>query len=420
VGGIVTESKPFSDGRFRLGVGIEDTFVVEEGEGRRALDEYELTQHYERWEDDLALAAQSGATTIRYGLPWYRLNPGPGQFDWSWADRVVDRLMELGLEVIFDLVHYGTPHWLEQSFLNRDYPEAVADYARALAERYGDRIAAWTPLNEPQWTARRSGEMGIWPPALTGHDGYVRLVLQICRGICLSQRAIQKASRRPPAFVHVEATFRYAAAPGVASDEMALMAERRFLALDLVTGRVGADHPLHAYLSKNGAQPADLAWFEANAIEPDIIGLNYYPMWSTFEYADRGAGIEPRERDDGVEGLLDVVREYGARYGKPVMVTETSFEGTVDQQVAWLRDSVAALLAIRAEQPVAGYVWWPFFDQFMWQYREGTAPLETYLHKIGMVRLAIDGSGAMHRRPTAVFDVFRSLARAQRDKEGCA
>ncbi len=38
----------------------------------------ELTRHYAHWREDLALAASIGATEIRYGFPWYRLNPAPG------------------------------------------------------------------------------------------------------------------------------------------------------------------------------------------------------------------------------------------------------------------------------------------------------------------------------------------------------
>ena len=99
----------FADRRFRLAVGIEDTFVPQASIGRRALDEYELTQHYDRWANDLGLARECGATTIRYGIPWYKINPSPGRFVWDWLDRVVDLLDELGLETIVDLMHYGTP-----------------------------------------------------------------------------------------------------------------------------------------------------------------------------------------------------------------------------------------------------------------------------------------------------------------------
>src|SRR3712207_2546900 len=159
------------DGTFRLAVGIEDTFVPQASLGRRPLDEYELTQHYHYWHADLGLAQAAGATVMRYGIPWYRVNPAPGQYRWDWLDRVVDRLEELGLETIVDLMHYGTPLWLDNQFLNHGYPGAVAEYAARVAERYRGRLTAFTPLNEPLVNISFCGESGVWPPHLTGDDG---------------------------------------------------------------------------------------------------------------------------------------------------------------------------------------------------------------------------------------------------------
>ena len=33
---------------------------------------------------------RDGRNGMRYGFPWYRINPAPGVFDWSWTDQVVD------------------------------------------------------------------------------------------------------------------------------------------------------------------------------------------------------------------------------------------------------------------------------------------------------------------------------------------
>lgn len=395
---------------FRFGVGIEDTFIPQAGLGQRALDEYELTQHYARWRSDLDLVKRCGASTIRYGFPWYRLNPEPGKFTWSWADRVMDRLSELELDVIMDLVHYGTPRWLDNGFVNRGYPAAVAEYAFALADRYGDRVWAWTPLNEPQWTARLCGESATWPPHLRGHDGYLQLMKAICTGIVLSQRAISAASGRRARFVHVEASFRYDELDGVQSEEAALLRDRRFLSGDLLTGRVGDDHALVGYLRRYGCTDSDLAWFQQNTAAPDIAGINYYPMWSTTEYASGPGRIDRRERNDGVAGLEDVVRETWSRYGVPVMVTETSFEGTIEERIAWLRDTVALLQRLRSDVDVAGFVWWPFLDQVRWQYRESLDAVEVNLHRLGLVELRPDEVGQLERRPNRVFDEYRRLA----------
>ena len=55
--------------------GIEDTFIAETTPGKRRLDEYELQQHYELWRQDLDLATDVGFDMIRYGIPWYRVEP---------------------------------------------------------------------------------------------------------------------------------------------------------------------------------------------------------------------------------------------------------------------------------------------------------------------------------------------------------
>src|SRR5687767_3888195 len=109
---------------FLWATGIEDTFITAPWPATgRTLDEYELTQHYERWEEDLGLMASLGVRIARYGVPWHRINPAPGEWRWEWADRPLDRLLELGVEPIVDLVHYGLPAWIEGAYLNPRYPE---------------------------------------------------------------------------------------------------------------------------------------------------------------------------------------------------------------------------------------------------------------------------------------------------------
>src|SRR6266446_3331655 len=67
--------------RFLWGTGIEDTFIIDPHPlTGRTLDEYELTGHYEQWEGDLQRAAELGVSILRYGIPWYRVEPRPGAF----------------------------------------------------------------------------------------------------------------------------------------------------------------------------------------------------------------------------------------------------------------------------------------------------------------------------------------------------
>ncbi|HLP77057.1 MAG TPA: family 1 glycosylhydrolase, partial [Candidatus Paceibacterota bacterium] len=157
---------------FFWATGIEDTFITEPWPGTgRTLDEYELTGHYSRWEDDLKLIAELGVTHARYGIPWHRINPQRGVWDWQFADQTLEKLLELKVDPIVDLVHYGLPCWIEGAYLNPDFPSQMAEYAARAAERFKGRIHLWTPLNEPRVTAWYCGKLGWWPPFKHGWNG---------------------------------------------------------------------------------------------------------------------------------------------------------------------------------------------------------------------------------------------------------
>jgi beta-glucosidase/6-phospho-beta-glucosidase/beta-galactosidase len=387
----------------KYAVGIEDTFVPQVSPGLRSLDEYELTGHYDNWRQDLDLAASSGASMIRYGIPWYRVNPAPGEWDWSWIDRVIDRLLSLDLTPIIDLMHYGCPLWLECEFANPDYPARVAEYAARFAERY-ETVRFYTPMNEPLLNAMYCGEDGRWPPALTGDEGFVTLVNQLTRGIVQTQRAVEEAGR-DPIFVHVEATFRYRGGPEHA-ERINLLQARTWLVYDLLFSRVDKDHPLHGYLAQNGFSDGDFAFFLEHPAEPDILGINYYPHMSTTEFLPDGGR---RNVWSGTEGIEELVRDFHARYDRPIFWTETSVSGSVEDRLRWLDDSLSLVHRLRSEGlPLVGYTWWPLFSLLDWAYREGDKLPEDYLWHMGMYDLESDGRGGFFRTETPVVGAFRA------------
>lgn len=406
------------DGGFHFAVGVEDTFVPQAGPGERPIDEYELTEHYDRWHDDLGLAVDAGAELVRWGVPWHRVQPEPGRWDWSWVDRVMDRFAELHLRPIVDLMHYGTPLWLENQFANPDYPKLVAEYSAAVAERYAHLgVADYTPVNEPMIHALFSGEYAYWPPYLSGPRGLTTMAGQLARGFVLAQRAIADVLGDRAVFVHVDAGMRYVGDTDAPEhrDHAARLKEQVFLVEDLVTGRVGPGHPLASHLRANGFSDDDFAWFTEAPVQPDVMGVNYYPRHSTevFEAGVfHGGGFrDPRPtRDDGVTGMIALLREAHARYGAPVMLTETCVTGSVKERIDWLDESVAALHELRAAGvPVIGYTWWPLFDMYEWTYRHSEQPREAHRLTMGLWRLEETDHGLARVR-TDIVDRFRHYA----------
>ncbi|WP_417555131.1 family 1 glycosylhydrolase [Microbacterium sp.] len=407
----------FQDGRLHMGLGIEDTFVPQHRPGERAIDEYELTEHYERFAEDFALASDVGATVLRWGVPWYRVSPEKGAWDWSWTDRAVDAMLSQGLRPIVDLVHYGTPLWLDEQFANPEYPQHIEDYARRFAERYGDRITDYTPVNEPVIHALFCGEYGYWPPYLEGAGGFARIAVNLARGFVRTQRAIAGVIGDRATFVHVEAAMDFVGDDTAPEHhaEAERLRHQVHLVEDLVTGRVDDTHPLRDRLG-TAVSEVELDWFREHAVQPDIMGVNYYPRHSTelFEagVSHRGGFADPRPSvDRGADGLRAALEGFAARYRAPVMVTETCITGTVEERISWLEESTELVARMRDEgTEVVGYVWWPLFDMYEWTWRHSREPREAHLLTMGLYALTETPEGLL-REPTPAADRYRQIAR---------
>ncbi|MFN8520579.1 MAG: family 1 glycosylhydrolase [Chloroflexota bacterium] len=370
-----TSSEPF-----QWLVGIEDTAIgVPLPRTGRTLDEHALTDHDRRWREDLDLVADLGADGLRYGLPWYRVNLAPGVYDWRMADAALEHAAGvLGLRVIVDLVHYGVPAWLRGGFADPGYPDAVATWAGAVAHRYGDLIAAVTPLNEPAITAAFCGEVGGWPPYLSGPRGWTTVAVAVARGI---QQSIQAVRDEAPSssIVHVEAAKLVRATAPDLQASVDQSRQRAWLTTDLALGRVDATHPMTPWLLAHGADRTDLEGLAAARPRVDLMGVNFYPQYSVRELVRVGDDVVEVAGGGTGQDLVTVLDAFATRYGVPVAVTETSFDGSDDARATWARESASAVLEARDRGlDVRAYTWWPLFDFVDWGYATGDVAFEDF------------------------------------------
>lgn len=374
--------------------GIEDTFVPQTRPGHRPLDEYELLGHYEHWREDLALARELGLKALRWGIPWYKVEPEPGRFDWRWIDEVIPYLVEeLKITPIIDLMHYGTPFWLPREFANKDYPKFVARYAAEFTNRYKSLIQFYTPLNEPIINSLMCGMRGLWAPYLRGERGYLKIMLQLARGIVRTVKTIKEIDS-DAVMVHVEAT---GLTRAVREDLNSLALEetrRGFVCYDLITGRITPDHPLFPWFLRNGTTSEALKEIAENKIELDVVGLNFYPQWSTKQiYQDSRGRIMFRDIEPEGSGFKDLIESYYERYQAPVMITETSAVGSDEIRSEWFEASTRMVKELRADGiPVIGYTWFPLFTMIDWRYRFSNEPLENFYLELGAYKLNRDKS----------------------------
>ncbi len=391
---------------FIWATGIEDTFITApHATTGRTLDEYELCQHYDRWADDVDLIAGLGCGMARYGIPWHRIQPTASTWDFTWADRPLERLIERGVDPIVDLVHYGLPSWLDGAWLDPRLPTAMAEYAARIAERFAGRIRWYTPLNEPRITAWYCGKLGWWPPHHRGWRGFVRVLLACARGIVLSCHALT-AIDREIVHAHVDATDLYDSDDAELGAEAEFRRELVFLALDLVAGRVDAHHPLRPWLLRQGASEADLAWFVERAVPLRLVGLNLYPLFTGKKLVRDRSGLRIRMPYAPATIIDRLARLYWERYRVPVWISETASLGPVAKRWRWLDESVAAVVRTRAAGvPLVGYTWWPLFALVTWGYRQGALPPERYLKQMGLYDCDLEFA----RVPTPLVDAFRAL-----------
>ena len=417
--------------KFVWATGLEDTFIPQSRPGQRPIDEYELIGHYDAWREDIDLAATIGFDAIRYGIPWYRIQPARGRFDWEWTDRVIGHLAERGLEPTLDLVHYGTPLWLLDGFLDPDYPAIVAEYAGAVARRYAGAVRCYTPVNEPHVTALICGRAGQWPPYGRDDAGYVAVARAVCRGVIETARAV-RAEAPGAVIVHVEGTGYWiddrVPTPPVSDDERCLAT------LELLTGRLTDDHPLRPELSAAGLTDADLDWFAVHRLGIDVLGLNYYPDGSVHRRIAGPPELVPHW--GGTDYLGRAVRELHARYGVPIFISETGCnelssgrfdgpwlpppEGSGTDAAAgadpsafrrwWLEQLVTEISAIRSEGlPLVGCTWWPLIDAVSWAYFAGQGPVDGYIEPGGLHALRRGADGGLGREALPIADRLREV-----------
>jgi beta-glucosidase/6-phospho-beta-glucosidase/beta-galactosidase len=394
---------------FIWATGIEDTFVTAAHPiTSRHIDEYELTGHYSRWQEDIQLVAQTGVKMCRYGIPWHKIQPEKNRWQWDWTDQVLEAFDKIQVHPIIDLVHYGLPDWIDPAYLHPDFPSYMQEYAVRVAERY-KKILWYTPLNEPRIAAWYCGKLGWWPPFKRGWSGFLSILIQISRGVILTMKGLREVNPEIVC-VNVDATDVYRADHPALKNEAAIRQLLVFLSLDLITGKMSPEHELMPWLERYGFQEKDLEWFLLNKIDLDLIGINLYPMFTKKVFFKTLRGTRVKMEYAGPELLVDLAEMYWTRYQKPLMVTETASIGSVRRRQAWMKDSIEAVVRIRDNGiPIVGYTWWPLFGLIAWAYRQGHRPLEKYILQMGLWNLDAN----LNRVKTPLVDSYRNFTSNQ-------
>lgn len=139
------------------------------------LDMLEATQHDRFLEVDYANLRSLGLLTARDTIRWHRVEPVAGHFDFSTVEPYVLAAARHGIEVVWDLLHYGWPDGLDlfdEAFVAR-FTRFCREAARYLRERTSGTLFV-TPINELSFFAWAAGEVGWFHPHARQRGGEVK------------------------------------------------------------------------------------------------------------------------------------------------------------------------------------------------------------------------------------------------------
>lgn len=385
------EGSPLADG---AGPSIWHEFAHTPGRIRDGDTGDVACDHYHRYREDVALMRELGLNAYRFSVSWSRVLPeGRGPVNPRGLDfyqRLVDALLEQGIEPMLTLYHWDLPAALDRlgGWLNPDSARWFADYSRVLFHALDDRVKLWVTLNEP-WVVVDGGYLhGALAPGQRNPFAAPVAAHNLLRAHAAAVQAYRAEGKHQIGLV-VNLEPKYPAADTVENLNATMRADAYWNRYYLDPIFLGAYPPELAEIFG----PAWLAFpqtdFDLIRQPLDFLGINYYSRqvvrhdlgdWPLAAARVRQARQTHTALGWEVypQGLTDILEWVASRYGPlPLYVTENGAAfydpPQADGEIAdplrqrYLRDHLRAALAARGGGvDLRGYFAWSLLDNLEW------------------------------------------------------
>lgn len=353
--------------------------------------------HFHRYREDVAIMRELGVKTYQFSVSWPRIFPmgtgAPNPQGWDFYDRLLDALLEAGIEPFCTLYHWDMPQAMMSvgGWQSKDVAKAFADYSAVAARHLSDRVKNFITISEVTAFVDEGYRYGSDAPGLKLTNGQVTQVTHNAMlGHGLAVQAV-RANARAGTKVGI-ADNAVSTCPVIETPEHIEAARKayreenaRSLAL-ILEGRY-----TDLFLKSQGADAPKFTAEELKIISTplDFIGLNVYePTW--VRVSDTASGYEvldmpknyPRMAAGwlqfGPAGMYWSPKHLHSLWGvKNIYITENG-AGTMDvptptgevldvDRVLFLRTYLAQLQrAVSEGVPVKGYFLWSLIDNYEW------------------------------------------------------
>jgi hypothetical protein len=333
------------------------------------IDMLAATQHDVLAREDYAMVRAQGIRAVRDGVRWPCVETSPGHYDWSTFLPMLRAAESEGVQVIWNLLHYGWPPDLD--ILSGAFVDRFARYCGAAARLVKNETARppfYVPVNEISFLSWAVGWKGIIQPLALGKSWEIKQ--QLVRAAIAGMNAVRDVDRRAR-FVHVDPIIHVM--PPKNRPELAPQA------LDQRNGQFQAWDMLCGKLCPELGGSLDYV---------DVVGVNYYHS-NQFETPDVRLRWEDEPRDERFVPFHKLLDEVAQRYGKPLLIAETSHFG--EGRGKWLREIAEELYIARMQGvPLEGVCLYPIIDRPDWENLN-------HWHNSGLWDLRLDAHGRLQR-----------------------
>jgi len=324
---------------FFIGGFEASTHVLRSG---KRLDMLEATGHTRHIRRDYQRLMDMGINTARTGIRWHLIEQRAGVYDWSSALPMIRSARETGMQLIWDLLHYGYPNDIDlfsTAFLRR-FRKLARAFAHMLAQET-DYAPYICPVNEISFFAWAGGDGAHMNPFANGRS--FELKCQLVRA-ALEATDVMWEVFSDARICHVDPVLHIVPNP-----------DRPYEIADADGYRIAQ---YQGWDLLGGILKPEVG---GEARHLDVLGLNFYP---NNEWVYKGDTL--KRHDPRYKPFREIIREVYSRYQRPMFIAETGAEG--DQRVEWLRYMCSEVrAAIDEGLPVHGICLYPIMNFPGWE-----------------------------------------------------
>lgn len=378
-----------TQGKFKTIWDLDYQKIIDQSNTQVACD------HYHRYEEDIKLIKDLGASTYRLSISWARLEPTEAGFSdegVAFYHRLFQTIKKAGLNISATLYHWDMPLWLYEKGIGFDHPEIIEKflaYAKKVFLEFDQYVDQWATFNEPWCMSVVAYYYGTHAPWIKS----AQRMIQASYYLLIAHKEVVKYYRsigKKPIGIVINLWTQYPASDSlqdlIATENSEVFHNRHFLE-PLFKG-----HFTESFLIRLKALGVNLDFMDAEAVkevaEPiDFLGINYYTSQhvqhdeqSDFKFGSAQTDLPKTAMDWDVDApaLRDLIIWIRKEYTNlPIYITENgaAYEDVLlDQSVEdqkrtqYYQEHLKVLEDINVELNVKGYYAWSLLDNYEWAF----------------------------------------------------